>query len=112
VKWLAVTLTLLAVTAGLVAGIYLRDREPSHWLPPQRQAANADVKTMLLQMRCGGQCTYALLGNPRPDHWLARVDDGRTIKCFDINVMAFDTGDTRGVSGVESVHCDLSAPLQ
>lgn len=69
-------------------------------------AANSDVKTMLLQMRCGGQCTYRLVGIPRTNHWVARIANGTTIECFDINLLAFDTSQARGVSGVASVSCD------
>ena len=109
-RWLAVTVVLLIASAALTAWIYFRDRAPSHWLPPQRRAANSDVRTMLLQMRCGGQCTYRLVGHPRADHWVARIDTGTTIQCFDINLLAFDTSQARGVSGVASVSCDRYSP--
>lgn len=105
-RWLGLTIVLLAASAVLVAGIYLRDRETSSWLPPQRTAANSDVRTMLLQMRCGGQCTYKLVDNPRPDHWLARIDNGSKIECFDIDLLAFDTSQSHGVSGVAAVPCE------
>jgi hypothetical protein len=112
-RWLGLTILLLAASVALVVGIYLRDRQTSDWLPPPRNAANSDVKTMLLQTRCGGQCTYKLVGNPRPDHWIARVDNGTAIQCFDINLLAFDTSDSHGVSGVAAVPCDsvgITAP--
>jgi hypothetical protein len=105
-RWLGLTIILLAASVALVVGIYVRDRETSNWLPPQRKAANSDVRTMLLQMRCGGQCTYKLVDNPRPDHWLARIDNGSTIECFDINLLVFDTSHSHGVSGVAAIPCE------
>ena len=104
-RWLVVTMVLLGASAALVAGIYARDREPARWLPPQRKAANSDVKTMLLQMHCGGQCTYRLVDNPQADHWVARINTGTKIQCFDINLLTFDTGQAHGVSGVSAVQC-------
>jgi hypothetical protein len=103
-RWLAATLGLLAASAALVGGVYLRDRDP-HWLPPQRKVASYDAKTMLLAMRCGHRCSYTLVGNPRPYHWVARVDNGVGIECFDIDVISFDTTGSRGASGVATVHC-------
>jgi hypothetical protein len=95
---------LLAASAALVVGVYLRDRDP-HWLPPQRKVAAYDAKTMLLQMGCGHRCSYTLVGNPQPFHWVARIDDGVGIECYDIDVVSFDTSTSRGVSGVTTVHC-------
>ncbi len=45
-RWLAVTLALLAASAALLGGIYLRDRDTS-WLPPPRTAADFDAQVVL-----------------------------------------------------------------
>jgi hypothetical protein len=104
-RWLAATVALLAASAGLVIGLYLRDRDP-HWLPPQRKIAAYDAQTMLLQMHCGQpRCSYTLVANPRPFHWVARIDDGAGIRCYDINVISFDTTTSHGVSGIATVRC-------
>jgi hypothetical protein len=107
-RWLAATVGLLAASAALVAGVYLRDRDP-HWLPPQRKIATYDARTMLLQMHCGHRCSYALVGNPRPYHWVARIDNGVGVECYDIDVISFDTSTSHGVSGVATVRCGALA---
>lgn len=103
-RWLAATIGLLAASLALVSGIYLRDRDP-HWLPPQRKMAAYDARTMLLQLHCGHVCSYRVLGNPHPDHWTVRVEDGIATECFDIDVVQFETTVSRGVSGVTTVGC-------
>jgi hypothetical protein len=109
-RWLVATAGLLAASVALVAGVYLRDRAPSNWLPPQRNVASYDAETIVLQLRCGHLCSYTLLGNPRPNHWVARIDMmGEMVDCFDIDLASFDTSGARGVSGVTSVHCSSPA---
>jgi hypothetical protein len=105
-RWLAATLALLCASAALVAGIYFRDRDPSSWLPPPRTAATLDVKTILLAIHCpAGVCSYRLVSNPRPDHWVARIFNGTTTQCFDIDLLAFDVTETHGVTGATLVGC-------
>lgn len=109
-RWLAATLVLLSASAALVAGIYFRDRDPSSWLPPPRTAATLDVKTILLAIHCPeGVCSYRLVSNPRPDHWVARIFNGTTTQCFDINLRDFDVTETRGVTGATLVGCGRPA---
>jgi hypothetical protein len=103
-RWLCLTAGLLAASAALVLGIYLRDRDPQ-WLPPQRKMAAYDARTMLLQLRCGHVCSYAVLGNPHPGHWTVRVEDGIATECFDIDVVRFETTTSHGISGVTTVAC-------
>jgi hypothetical protein len=103
-RWLCLTAGLLAASAALVVGIYLRDRDPQ-WLPPQRKMAAYDARTMLLQLRCGHVCSYAVLGNPHPGHWTVRVEDGLATECFDIDVVRFATTTSHGISGVTTVAC-------
>jgi hypothetical protein len=110
VRWLAVTVALLCASAALVAGVFFRDRVPSSWLPPPRTAATLDVKTILLATHCPkAVCSYKLVGNPRPDHWVASIFNGAATHCFDINLSAFDVTSRRGVTGVTLVNCS-SAP--
>lgn len=105
-RWLAVTVGLVAASLVLVSGIYLRDRNPSHWLPPQRKVASYDAETIVLQLGCGHLCHYKLLSNPRPNHWVARIEKlGEPVYCFDIDVMSFDVSGARGVSGATAVRC-------
>ncbi len=67
-RWLAATIVLLGASAALVAGIYLRDRDPS-WLPPQRTAADFDahwVAQLRRRPACGKRCSYAVLATRAP----------------------------------------------
>ena len=105
-RWLAVTLVLLSASAALVAGVYLRDRDLSGWLPPPRVAASQDAETILLAIHCPRAiCSYRLVGNPRPDHWVASLFTGARTVCFDINLLAFDVTATRPFSGATPVPC-------
>ncbi len=112
-RWLAATVGLLAASVVLIAGIYLRDRDPSHWLPPQRNVARYDAETILLALRCGHLCSYTLMSNPRPNHWVARIDKlGATVDCFDIDVTSFDISGASGVSGARVVRCNSVAAVR
>jgi hypothetical protein len=107
-RWLAATIVLLGVSAALVAGIYLRDRDSS-WQPPQRAAADFDAHWVLNYVAgptCGKRCSYAVLANPRADHWLARIVDRSRAECVDINVRTFDVSGAHGIVGIRLVDCD------
>ena len=114
-KWLGVTVGLLATAAALVLAIYLRDYSSSWRLAP-RQAAFADAQLVLYSMagpQCGNQCSYEILGHPGTDHWLAKiVDRSHPARCVDIDIDTFDMGSARDGSGVQTVSCDsiASAP--
>ena len=109
-RWLAVTVALLCASAALVAGIYLRDRDPSGWLPPPRVAAGQDAETILLEIACPRAiCSYRLVGNPRPDHWVASLFTGAGTVCFDIDLVAFDVNASRGFTGATPVSCHAAA---
>ena len=107
-KWLAVTAALLTASAALVAGIFLRDRDPS-WRPPPRMAANFDAQRVLTYMAgpdCGRRCSYALLANPRDGHWLARIVDRSRAECVDIDLDKFEINASHGVAGIALIDCD------
>lgn len=106
-RWLAVTVALLAASAGLIAGIYLRDRDVN-WLPPERSAAYSDAMALAAHIggTCPRDCAVTLLGHPRPDHWTERIGIRTATQCFDIDVRTFATEDVHGLSGVTRVGCD------
>lgn len=111
-RWLAVTLALLAASAAVVVGIYLRDRDTS-WLPPARTAADFDAQVVLTEVAgpgCGTRCSYQLLANPRPDHWLAQIVDRSRTSCVDIDLSTFRADDSNGLSGVKLVDCTAARP--
>jgi hypothetical protein len=106
-RWLGVTLALLGVSAVLVAGIYLRDRDTS-WRPPQRAAADFDARMVLTYVAgpdCGKRCSYKLLANPRDNHWLARIVDRSRAQCVDIDVEKFGIDESHGIAGIATVNC-------
>jgi hypothetical protein len=106
-KWLAATVALLGASAALTVGIYLRDRDPGHWLPPQRQVARSDALAVAAAIggTCPRDCTVKLLGHPQKDHWTERITIPTTTRCVDINVMTFATSDANGLAGVTEVRC-------
>jgi hypothetical protein len=109
VRWLAATLALLVASAALVLGVYLRDRDPANWLPPQRVAAAQDAVTIMRVIACPSAiCSYRLVGNPRPNHWLARVSIGPMRVCFDIDLLAFDVTAAHGFTGARAVRCSIA----
>jgi hypothetical protein len=112
-RWLAATVGLLAASAVLVLGIYLRDRDPAGWLPAPRTAANSDAKAVMAGLggpECGRRCSYRLLGNPKPDHWLAQIVDRSRAECVDINLRTFGASDAHGLSGVALIDCESLQP--
>lgn len=106
-RWLAATVTLLGASAALIVGIYLRDRDPGHWLPPQRQVAHSDAMAIAAAIggTCPRDCAVKLLGHPRRDHWTEKITIPTATRCVDINVMTFATDETHGVAGVTMVRC-------
>jgi hypothetical protein len=107
-RWLAVTVALLTASAGLVAGIYFRDRNPSPWLPPSRTVAQHDAQTIAHQLaggRCDGDCEALLLSEPQPETWLAKLSVQSTTQCVYIYLQSFAYDPAHGVTGVRDVRC-------
>jgi hypothetical protein len=113
-KWLVMTLALLAASAALVSGIYLRNRDPSHWLPPGPIVAHHDAMAIAAAIggTCPRDCIVKLLGHPRTDHWTERIDIPTASECVDINVLTFATDEVHGISGVTKVGCDAVGATQ
>lgn len=106
-RWLAATVVLLTVSAALVAGIFLRDRDAS-WQPPSRATAAFDAKWVLTYVAgptCGSRCSYEVLANPRANHWLARIVDRSRAECVDIDVGTFEVSGAHGISGIRVIDC-------
>jgi hypothetical protein len=107
-KWLVVTLALLGASAALISGIYLRDRDPSRWLPPGPTVAHHDAMAIAAAIggTCPRDCTVKLLGHRRTDHWTERIEIPAATECVDIDVLTFATDEVHGISGVTKVDCD------
>jgi len=106
-RWLAATLVLLAASAALLLGIFLRDRDTAWQLPP-RATAEFDAKWVMTYVAgptCGKRCSYTVLANPRADHWLARIVDRSRTTCVDIDVGRFDVSSAHGISGIQVIDC-------
>lgn len=106
-RWLAATVAMLGASVAIVLGIYLRDRDPSNWLPPQRTVAHSDAMSLaaFLGGTCPRECAVSLVDHPRADHWTERIEIPTTTICVDINVRTFETQHVAGISGVTSVAC-------
>jgi hypothetical protein len=106
-RWLAVTVAFLAAIAGLVGGIYMRDRVGNLPLPHQRSVAHTEAEAILASIagsRCQ-PCGVSLLSQPRRGHWLARISTKQSTQCVDISLLAFTWKRDRGFTGVTSVSC-------
>lgn len=108
-RWLFATLGLLAATAGLAAWIYLRDRNPNAWHPPESQLARYDAQTVLAATQewpCGSTCFITRL---RPEgasqRWFLRIKFPWGPRCseFDPQTFAFIHGQLVGVRSVPCV---------
>jgi hypothetical protein len=105
-RWLYLTIALLASSACLVGWIYLRDRD-TNWLPPQpseRQRALADASTTLVVLNegdCHSDCRIELLGHTQPDHWLVRINVKGRSHCLQIDLDTFLASQKHGLYGVQ-----------
>jgi hypothetical protein len=113
-KWLVVTVVLLGASAGLVSGLYLRDRDASSWLPPGRTVAHHDAMAVAAAIgaTCPRECDVKLLGHPRTDHWTEWIRVPAATVCVDIDVRTFATDQASGLSGVTKVPCRAAAAAQ
>jgi hypothetical protein len=96
----------LGASLAVVVVIFLRDRDPSNWLPPQRRVAYSDAMSVaaVLGGTCPRECSVRLVDHPRADHWTERIEIPTATMCVDIDVRAFDTG-AHGIGGVRRVAC-------
>jgi hypothetical protein len=106
-RWLYVTVGLLATCACLIGWIYLRDRDTS-WRPPEQQTARADA-TIANDLRgadCRSSCATELLGRTGPHRWLVRVTLRGRAECLEIDVATFATSPRHGLVGASPRrHC-------
>jgi hypothetical protein len=90
-RWLYLTIALLASSACLVGWIYLRDRD-TNWQPSEAQLAHADAAKILSSLRdpdCHPRCAAKLLGSTQPHLWLLSVTMGGRTRCLQIDVATF-----------------------
>jgi hypothetical protein len=107
-KWLGVTLGLLAASVCLVGWIYLRDRDTSGWLPPEGRLAHADANYALAELggqECPSHCSADVLGQTQPHHWLVRFTVVGRPECLLIDLRTFAVSQQHGLSGVRLQSC-------
>jgi hypothetical protein len=107
-RWLGVTIGLLAAGLSLVAWVYLRDRDTSGWRPPERPLARADATTVLAAIDggdCHSDCAAELLGRRQSGRWLARITVRGQTQCLEINLDTFSFGSQHGLTGVQPSRC-------
>jgi hypothetical protein len=108
-RWLAATVGLLCASAGVIAWVYLRDRDTASWRPPEAQfarVAGADTLAALDPARCRTGCGVEVLSRRAPGRWLVRVrvvPRGRP-QCLQIDLETFAVGRV-GLSGVRPGRC-------
>jgi hypothetical protein len=107
-RWLCATVCLLSASFCLIAWVYLRDRDPSSWRPPEGQLARVDAAATLAALRgpdCRAGCTEELLGRIHPSHWLARITVRGRPQCVQIDLDTFASSQQHGLSGVQPSRC-------
>jgi hypothetical protein len=109
-KWLYITLGLLACSVCLVGWIYLRDRDTSGALPPtlaERQRAEI-AATIKLDTLGGADCPsgcVTVLGRTQPQQWLMRITVKGHPQCLQINLHKFRVRKPYDLTGVRPSPC-------
>ena len=109
-RWLYVTLGLLAASVCLVGWIYLRDRDTSSYQPPaltERQVAQIAATTTLTELGggdCGADCA-TVLGRTQPRQWLVRITVKGHPRCLRISLDTFTVSYQHRLSGVRPSRC-------
>ena len=99
-RWLALTLALLAASAGLLAWVYLRDRDTSDWLAPERQRVHSDGWVVLTGEDCHRGCAVSVQGRVGPHLWLVRLAVRGSVQCVQIDPETFTVTARDGLVGV------------
>ena len=106
-RWLGVTVALLAATLALVGWVYLRDRDTANWRPPEAQAVHVDARVALAALEgpeCPRGCRARVLSRVRPEYWLVRITLRGRPRCLQIDLDAFAIGQY-GLVGAQPSRC-------
>jgi hypothetical protein len=106
-RWLGLTVGLLGVSLCLLGWVYLRDREPSGWRPPEAQAARVDARIALAALegpRCPHGCHAQVLGRVQPEYWLVRITLRGRPQCLQLDLDTFAIGQY-GLVGTQPSRC-------
>jgi hypothetical protein len=114
-KWLYVTIGLLASSVCLIGWIYLRDRstssKPPAALSNERQMAHIAASITLSEIGggCHPDCRAEVLDRSGAHLWLVRVTAHGRTRCLQINLGAFRVNGAHRLSGVRPRRCPNSA---
>jgi hypothetical protein len=110
-KWLYVTVGLLAMSACLIGWIYLRDRDTSSVLPStftERQSAQIAAITIFKELGGGGDCRSGcatVLRRTQPRQWLVRITVKWRPRCLRIDLDTFRVSQPAHLTGVQPIRC-------
>jgi hypothetical protein len=108
-RWLAITLGLLAACVGLAGWIYLRDRDTDQLRNLPLLEARSDALLILDrltgQARCGG-CGADVSRRSGTRLWRVRLRGPFGQRCFTLNLDEFAMSADRGMTGIKSAACD------
>ncbi len=107
-RWLAATVALLAASAGLLAWVYLRDRDTSGWQAQEAALAREDAARAVGGGSCRQDCRAGLLAQTGPHRWLVSVAfDGRR-QCLEVDPNEFTVSSSEGDTGVAPARCSTT----
>jgi hypothetical protein len=107
-RWLAVTIILLALNVCLVTWMYFRDRDTSGSLAPERSLAYVDALSVghELGFACHhGRGKVAVLGSLGQHLWLTRIATGSRTRCYELDLDTFSASKQHRLAGVRTVGC-------
>jgi hypothetical protein len=106
-RWLGLTLGLLAACGCLIAWVYLRDRDAAGWRVPESQLARADATIVLESEDCHVGCTVGVRGRAAgAEHrWSVRLTVQGRPQCLQIDLDTFTVTHQDGLAGVRPERC-------
>lgn len=108
-RWLAVTVALLATCGGLMAWSYTRDRVTGPAGVTERFEAQAQARHLLDLVNgdrgCAGRCSSTVLGREGPRVWDVVLDTGRWRGCYRVALDEFTATAAHGLRGVQRRPC-------
>ncbi len=104
-RWMGLTVALLAATAALLAWVYLRDRDLSGWQAQEAVLAKEDAAMAVGGGACRGACRVRLLGQTGPHRWLISVAVARHRQCLQVDPNRFTVSSLEGDTGITPDRC-------
>jgi hypothetical protein len=109
-RWLLLTLVLLASSAGLLGWIYLRDRD-TNWRPVETQVVQANVEGALSELPrsdCSHGCETKILSRTGSHRWLVSITARGQTRCIQIELDG-SAASGHGLSGIQPSPCTANS---